>query len=85
MKTAFERRLTTEDLTDMDQHRCRACTKTFDLLFYVSLSLKPAWFLRTFFLSWQKIAFFIPVTKMTIRQRIQAKRYLFIGGRKEEK
>ena len=31
---------TVEDFTDMDQNRCRACTKTFDLLLYDSLSLK---------------------------------------------
>ena len=40
LKTAFERHLTTKDFMDMDQHRCRACTNTFDLLFYASLSLK---------------------------------------------
>ena len=31
LTTAFERHLTTEDdFTDMDQHRCQACTNTFD-------------------------------------------------------
>ena len=36
----FERHLTIEDFTDMDQHRCRACITTFGLLLYASLSLK---------------------------------------------
>ena len=36
----FERHLTIEDFTDMDQHRCRACITTFSLLLYASLSLK---------------------------------------------
>ena len=40
LTVAFERQLTIEDFTDMDQYRCRACTKTFDLLLYASLSLK---------------------------------------------
>ena len=40
LTTAFERHLTIEDFTDMDQHRCRACTSTFDLLLYAFLSLK---------------------------------------------
>ena len=31
LTTAFERHLTIKDFTDMDQHRCQACTKTFDL------------------------------------------------------
>ena len=39
---AYERQLTFEDLTDMDQYRCQACTKTFNLLFCASLSLKQA-------------------------------------------
>ena len=38
---AFERHLTTENFTDIDQHMCRACTKLFNLL-YASLSLKQA-------------------------------------------
>ena len=38
--TAFERHFTTENSADMDQHRCRACTKTFVLLLWASLSLK---------------------------------------------
>ena len=38
----FERHLTIEDFTDMDQHRCRACITTFSLLLYASLSLKQA-------------------------------------------
>ena len=42
LKTAFERYLITEDFTDMDQRRCQACTNTFNLLFYASLSLKQA-------------------------------------------
>ena len=29
---AYERHPPVEDFTDMDQRRCRACTKTFDLL-----------------------------------------------------
>ena len=40
LTTAFQRQLTIKDFTHMDQHRCRACTKTFDLLLYTSLSLK---------------------------------------------
>ena len=40
LTTAFERHLTIEDFTDMDQHRCRACTSTFDLLLYAFLSLE---------------------------------------------
>ena len=40
LTTAFERHLTIEDFTDMDQHRCRACTTTFDLLLYAFLSVK---------------------------------------------
>ena len=40
LTTAFERHLTTEDFTDVDRHRCQACTKTFNLLFYASLSLE---------------------------------------------
>ena len=39
LKTAFERHLTIEDFTEMDQHRSRACTKEFDLLLYAFLSL----------------------------------------------
>ena len=46
LTTAFEINLTTEDFTDMDQHRCRACTQTFDLLLYVSLCLKQTQFLN---------------------------------------
>ena len=42
LTTAFERFFTIEDFTDMDQHRCRACSKTFDLLVYASLSLTQA-------------------------------------------
>ena len=40
--TAFEIHLTIEDFMVKDQHRCQACTKTFDLLPYASLSLKQA-------------------------------------------
>ena len=40
MTTAFEIHLTIEDFTDTDQHWCRACTNTFDLLLYASLSPK---------------------------------------------
>ena len=42
LTTAFERHLTIKDFVDMDQHRCRACTKIFGLLLYASLSLKQA-------------------------------------------
>ena len=42
LTTAFERHLTTEDFTDMDQHRCQAWAKTFDLLLYASFSLRQA-------------------------------------------
>ena len=42
LTTAFERHPTIEGFTDMDQHRCQDCTKTFDLLLYTSLSLKQA-------------------------------------------
>ena len=42
LTTAFDRHLAMEDFTDMDQHRCRACTKILDLLLYASLSLKQA-------------------------------------------
>ena len=40
LTTAFERHLTIEDFTDMVEHRCRACTNTFDLSLLASLSLK---------------------------------------------
>ena len=36
---AYERHPQIEDFTEMDQRRCRACTKTFDLLLHASLSL----------------------------------------------
>ena len=42
LTTAFERHLTIKDFTDMDQHRCQACTKTFDLLLHAFLFLKQA-------------------------------------------
>ena len=45
LTTAFERHVTIEEFTDMNQHRCQVCTKTFDLLLYASLSLKQAQFL----------------------------------------
>ena len=35
----FERHLTIEDFTDMDQHRCRACTKTFDFFSFSQSNL----------------------------------------------
>ena len=38
----FERHSPVEDFIDMDQQRCRKCTKTFDLLLCASLSLKQA-------------------------------------------
>ena len=31
MTTAFERHFTTEDFMDMDQHKCQACTQTYDI------------------------------------------------------
>ena len=46
LTVTFERHLTIEDFKDMDQHRCQACTKTFELLFNFSLSLKHAYFLN---------------------------------------
>ena len=42
LTTAFERHLTIEDFMDMDQHKCQACTKTFNLLYCMLLSLKQA-------------------------------------------
>ena len=42
LTTAVKRQLTIEGFTDMDQHRCQACTNTFDLLLYASFSLKQA-------------------------------------------
>ena len=36
LTVTFKRHLTIEDFKDMDQHRYQACTKTFELLFYVS-------------------------------------------------
>ena len=46
LTTTFERHPPTEDFTVMDQHRCRASTKTFDLLLHASFSLKPTLFLN---------------------------------------
>ena len=40
LTTAFERHLAIEDFTGMDQHRCRACTNTFDLSLHAFVSLK---------------------------------------------
>ena len=40
LTTAFETHFAIENCTDRDQHRCRACTNTFELLLYASLSLK---------------------------------------------
>ena len=31
MTTAFERHFTIEDFMDMDQHKCQACTQTYDI------------------------------------------------------
>ena len=42
LTTAFEIDLTIEYFMGMDQRRCQACTKTFHLLLYASLSLKQA-------------------------------------------
>ena len=42
LTTALERHLAIEDFTEMDQHRCQACTNTFDLLLHASFSLKQA-------------------------------------------
>ena len=39
LTTAFERHLAIEDCTGIDQHRCQACAKAFNLLLYASLSL----------------------------------------------
>ena len=46
LTTAFEIHPPIEDFTDMYQRRCRACTKTFDILLYASLSLKQTLFLN---------------------------------------
>ena len=46
LATALERHLTIEDFADMDLCRCQTCTKSFDLLLYVSLSLKQVLFLN---------------------------------------
>ena len=43
LTTAFERHVTIEDFTDMNQHRCQVCTKTFVSLLYAPL--KQAQFL----------------------------------------
>ena len=40
--TAFERQLTIKDFTDMNQQRCRAYIKLFDLLLFASLPVKQA-------------------------------------------
>ena len=40
LTTEFERHPPVEDFADMDRQRCRACTKTFDLLLCASPSLK---------------------------------------------
>ena len=42
LETAFLRQRTIEDFMDMDQHRCRAGTKIFELLVYASVSFKQA-------------------------------------------
>ena len=47
LTTAFERGFTIEDFTDMDQHSCWACSKTFGLLLYTSLSLKQSLVLKS--------------------------------------
>ena len=50
--TAFERHLAIEDFKDVDQHRCRTCTMTFDLLFmFLFLLNKPIIYLCTFWYS----------------------------------
>ena len=36
----WQKHLTIEDFTDMDQRRCRAYTNTFDLILYAFISLK---------------------------------------------
>ena len=43
LTTAFERHPPIEDFINMDQQRHRACSKTFDLLLYASLSLKQTY------------------------------------------
>ena len=35
MTTAFERHFTIEDFMDMDQHKCQACTQTYDIWFII--------------------------------------------------
>ena len=42
LTTALERHFTIEDFTDMDQHKCEAYTKTFELLYCMLLCLKQA-------------------------------------------
>ena len=42
LTTAFKKHLTSEDFRDLDQYRCQACTKIFDLLLYASVSLKQS-------------------------------------------
>ena len=37
---AFERHPPIDNITNMDQQRCPACTKIFDVLLYASFSLK---------------------------------------------
>ena len=42
----IERNPITEDFTDMNQHSCGVCTKTFDLLLSASFSRKKTYFLN---------------------------------------
>ena len=44
LTTAFERHFTIENFIDMDHHKYQAFTKTYDLLYYMLLSLKQAYF-----------------------------------------
>ena len=46
LTAAFERHFTIEDFIVMNQHKCQACTKTFDLLCCMLLSIKHAYFLN---------------------------------------
>ena len=46
LTTEFEKYFTIKDFTYVDQHRCRAYPKTFNLLLYASFSLRQAKFLN---------------------------------------
>ena len=44
LTTTFERHFTNEDFMEMDRHKFQACTKTYDLLYCILISLKQAYF-----------------------------------------